>query len=104
MPIRGRRIAGSLLVAIAGTALTVSSLTADAIASSVQDSANVSVRSLGQSSEGRTIELITLSDSPDDADSRPALLIVAGIDATHETGRPSPAASPSASRPSTRSS
>ena len=86
MPIRGRRIAGSLLVAIAGTALTVSSLTADAIASSVQDSANVSVRSLGQSSEGRTIELITLSDSPDDADSRPALLIVAGIDATHETG------------------
>ncbi len=86
MPTRGRRIAGALLIALAGTALTVSPITADALAASAQDRANVSTRTIGQSSEGRDIELITLSSSPDDADSRPALLIVAGIDATHETG------------------
>lgn len=86
MPTRGRRIAGALLIALAGTALSVSSLTADAHAAAIQDRANVSTRTIGQSGEGRSIELITLSSSPDQADARPALLIVAGIDATHETG------------------
>ncbi len=86
MPSRGRRIAGALLVALAGTALTVSPITADARAASAQDRANVSTRTLGLSSEGRNIDLITLSSSPENADSRPALLVVAGIDATHLSG------------------
>ncbi|XOV75270.1 MAG: M14 family zinc carboxypeptidase [Phycisphaerales bacterium] len=72
----------ALLIALAGAALTVTPLPA----ASAQDRANVSTRTIGLSGESRNIDLLTLSSSPDDADSRPALLVVAGIDATHVTG------------------
>lgn len=80
-------IGAGLLLLVAGGLSTVfpgAETTAAAVHS--LDRATVQTRSIGSSSEGRPLNLITVSSDPTNADSKPALLIVAGIDATHETG------------------
>jgi len=78
----------SLLFAAAGLVCSIAFLSPATVASESLNIQQASIRSstLGTSTEGRAIELITISSDPENADRRPALLIVAGIDATHHTG------------------
>ncbi len=87
MPIRCCGIRAALLFGVAGTTLALHGLVPIVHAAEMQG-AQATVRSLsiGESREGRSIDLITVSTDPENADSRPALLIVAGVDATHQTG------------------
>ncbi|MFI4855435.1 MAG: M14 family zinc carboxypeptidase, partial [Phycisphaerales bacterium JB065] len=77
----------ALLAGIVGTTLPVHLWSATTHAAD-QHAAPATIRhaSIGESVEGRPIDLLTLSTNPEEADQRPALLIVAGVDATHQTG------------------
>lgn len=87
MHLRRCGIGAALLAAIVGSTWSLTGLPMVADATEFrQDRANVRTTTIGESVEGRPIELITISSDPGSADERAALLIVAGIDATHETG------------------
>lgn len=80
-------LSAALLSGIVGTTLPVHLWSATAHAADIHAApATIRSASIGESVEGRPIELLTLSTSPEEADHRPALLIVAGVDATHQTG------------------
>ncbi len=78
--------AGLLIMAAGG--LTPTPPVSMAYGSTVQDTgaASIQTRIIGNSAEGRSLRLVTVSADPEHADALPALLIVAGIDATHRTG------------------
>ena len=58
----------------------------DAMNSLASSSTHASVSTIGRSLEGNPIQLVTLAGSPDTAQSKPALLITAGLDGRYLAG------------------
>jgi len=78
--------AGLLILAAGGLAPALLSPEAPAAVQQSTERASIQTRTIGNSAEGRPLRLMTVSTQHEHADDRPALLIVAGIDATHRTG------------------